>query len=127
MDDVAAFLRRHPPFDSLDADGRGGGGAAPPCRRSYPAGAPILERPEAPPRTHAYVVRRGAVELRSDGRLLDLVGEGELFGFASILAESPLGFVARAREDTLVYRIAGGRDPAGARAAGRAALRRARR
>ena len=51
------------------------------------------------------MIRRGAVELLSDGRLLDLLGEGELFGFASILAETPLGFVARAAEDTLVYRI----------------------
>ena len=33
------------------------------------------------------------------------MGEGELFGFTSLLAEEPLGFVARAAEDTLVYRI----------------------
>ena len=28
-----------------------------------------------------------------------------MFGFASLLEERPLGFVARAAEDTLVYRI----------------------
>jgi CBS domain-containing protein len=71
---------------------------------SYTAGAPILARPEELS-DNAFVVRAGAVELRSDGRLLDLVGEGEMFAFASILAESPIGFVARAAEDTLVYRI----------------------
>ena len=70
----------------------------------HAAGTAILERPDATSE-HAYVVRRGAVELRAAARLLDVVGEGELFGYASILAESPLGFVARAREDTLVYRI----------------------
>ena len=53
----------------------------------------------------AYVVRRGSVELVIDGRLLDLIGEGEMFGYVSLLAEGPLGFVARAAEDTLVYRI----------------------
>jgi CBS domain-containing protein len=50
-------------------------------------------------------VRRGSVELVIDGRLLDLRGEGEMFGFASLLHEGPMGFVARAAEDTLVYRI----------------------
>jgi CBS domain-containing protein len=104
VDEVAEFLRRHPPFDSLDESG-----VAAVARAAQPeehrAGALIIERPEATSE-HAYVVRRGAVELRSDGRLLDVVGEGELFGYASILAESPLGFVARAREDTLVYRLA---------------------
>ena len=40
-----------------------------------------------------------------DGPLLDLLGEGEMFGFASLLVRGPLGFVARAAEDTLVYRI----------------------
>ena len=104
VDDVAAFLRRHPPFDSLDADGVAAvARAARP--EDYPAGAPILERPEETA-AYAFVVRRGTVELRSEGRLLDVVGEGELFGFASILAERPVGFVARAREDTLVYRVA---------------------
>ena len=28
-----------------------------------------------------------------------------MFGFASLLEQGPLGFVARAAEDTLVYRI----------------------
>ena len=50
-------------------------------------------------------MRSGSVELVIDGRLLDLMGEGEMFGFASLLSEGPLGFVARAAEDTLVYRI----------------------
>jgi CBS domain-containing protein len=33
------------------------------------------------------------------------MGEGEIFGFTSLLAEEPLDFVARAAEDTLVYRF----------------------
>jgi CBS domain-containing protein len=104
VDDVAAFLRRHPPFDTLDDAGVAAvARAAQP--ELHPAGALILERPDEPA-VDVFVVRRGAVELRSDGRLIDVLGEGELFGYASILAESPLGFVARAREETLVYRIA---------------------
>ena len=40
-----------------------------------------------------------------DGRVLDLLGEGELFGHASMLSGLPTGFEARAGEDTVCYRI----------------------
>jgi CBS domain-containing protein len=103
VDDAAAFLRRHPPFDTLD-DAELAAVARAAVAQHHAAGTPILERPDATSE-HAFVVRRGAVELRSEGRLLDVLGEGEMFAFASILAERPLGFVARATEDTLVYRI----------------------
>jgi CBS domain-containing protein len=103
MHDIAEFLRRHPPFDTLDE------GALDRVAESteiefHASGTPILESAEETSR-FAYVVRRGSVELVIDGRLLDLLGEGEMFGFASLLEEAPLGFVARAAEDTLVYRI----------------------
>jgi CBS domain-containing protein len=104
VDAVAAFLRDHPPFDTLDDAGVAAVAQAA-REEHHPAGTLILDRPDATS-DHAFVVRSGAVELRSDGRLLDVLGEGELFGYASILAESPLGFVARASEDTVVYRIA---------------------
>ena len=50
-------------------------------------------------------MRRGAVEIIHGGRVLDLLGEGELFGHASMLSGLPTGFEARAAEDTLCYRI----------------------
>ena len=50
-------------------------------------------------------MRAGAVEIVSDGRVLDLLGEGELFGHASMLSGLPTGFEARAAEDTVCYRI----------------------
>jgi CBS domain-containing protein len=103
MHDIAEFLRLHPPFDTLDEDDRAGVAARAEIE-FHAARAPILERADATSE-YAYVVRRGAVELVVDGRLLDLLGEGEMFGFASLLAEDPLGFVARAAEDTLVYRF----------------------
>jgi CBS domain-containing protein len=103
MDDVADFLSRHPPFDSLDEETLGGVAHSAEIE-SYPARAPILERADET-LDFVYVVRRGSVELLSRGRLFDLAGEGEMFGVASLLAESPLGFVARAAENTVVYRI----------------------
>ena len=80
--------------------------AWPPAPRSSstPRAPQILESAEATAE-FAYVVRRGSVELIVDGHLLDLMEEGEMFGFVSLLSEGPLGFVARAAEDTLVYRI----------------------
>ena len=103
MHDIAEFLRSHPPFDSLDEETleRVADSAE---IEFYAARTPILESAEATAE-FAYVVRRGSVELMVDGHLLDLMEEGEMFGFVSLLSEGPLGFVARAAEDTLVYRI----------------------
>jgi CBS domain-containing protein len=57
------------------------------------------------PLAHLWVVRSGAVEVIHDGRVLDLLAEGELFGHASMLSGLPAGFEVRAAEDALCYRI----------------------
>lgn len=103
MEDIADFLRAHPPFDSLDEDTLDEVAASAEIE-FHAARAAIIESAGAV-LEHGYVVRRGSVELVIDGRLIDLIGEGEMFGFVSLLSEGPLGFVARAAEDTLVYRI----------------------
>jgi CBS domain-containing protein len=103
MNDIAEFLRRHPPFDTLDDETLAAVAASAEVE-SHPAGAAILDSAQAQSE-FAYVVRRGSVELLIGDRLLDALGEGEMFGFASLLEEGPLGFVARAAEDTVVYRI----------------------
>lgn len=103
LHDVAEFIRRHPPFDTLDEPELARVAAATQIE-FFRSGSAILETPRATSQW-AYVIRRGAVELLGDGRVVDLLGEGEMFGYASMLAEGPLGFVARASEDTLVYRI----------------------
>jgi CBS domain-containing protein len=103
MHDIADFLRRHPPFDDLD-ERTLEHVAAHTEIEFHAAHVAILQSAEAKSE-FAYVVRRGSVELVTDGRLLDVLGEGEMFGFASLLEEAPLGFVARAAEDTLVLRF----------------------
>ena len=103
VDAVGDFLRRHPPFDTLDEDALASVAAAAASER-HPARAAILDSAAATS-AHAYVVRSGSVELLIDGRLFDVLGEGEMFGFASLLEQGPLGFVARAVEETLLYRI----------------------
>ncbi len=103
MHDVVEFLHRHPPFDDL-ADN-----ALETLARSvevefFASGATIFQPGEGPIE-HVRVVRRGAVELVNDGRVLDLLGEGELFGHPSMLSGLPTGFEARAGEDALCYRL----------------------
>jgi len=101
--EVARFLRAHPPFDALDPDTveRVAAAAEVEFHRS---GATIFSQ-GAEPVAHLRVVRRGSVELVHDGRILDLLVEGELFGHASMLSGLPTGFEARAAEDTECYRI----------------------
>jgi CBS domain-containing protein len=102
--EVTRFLRDYPPFDALEvaAGERVAAAAEVACYRS---GATIFAQGSEPVE-HLWVIRSGAVELVHDGRILDLLGEGELFGQASMLSGLPTGFEARAAEDTLCYRIA---------------------
>jgi len=101
--DIVEFLRRYPPFAELD----------PHCVDAlaeavevefFAAGATIFSQ-GAQPVEFLRVVRTGAVEVVHDGRVLDVMGPGEMFGHASMLSGLPTGFAARAAEDTLTYRI----------------------
>ena len=103
QEDIARFLRVHPPFDALDENTVGRIAAAAETQ-SYPAGATIFSQ-GAGPIEHLRVVRSGSVEIVHHGRVLDLLGEGELFGQASMLSGLPTGFEARAAEETEAYRI----------------------
>ncbi len=51
------------------------------------------------------VVRRGGVEVVVDDEPIDLLGEGDVFGYASMLAGLPATVGFRAAEDTLAYRL----------------------
>jgi len=100
---VEAFLARYPPFDSLTPE------ALERVARSvqiefFPAGTTILQQAGEPAR-FLYVVRAGAVELLDEGRVLDLLGEGEAFGHPSLLSHLGPTFDVRAHEDTLCYLV----------------------
>ncbi len=104
MHDIAEFLSSHEPFSGLDeAD----------LERIaervevefYAAGTTIIGQGEQP-QDRIRVVRRGAVELVDRGRVIDLLGEGEMFGHPSMLSGMPTGFEVRAAEDVLTYALA---------------------
>ncbi len=101
--EITRFLQEHPPFDALD-DRELDRVAAAAEVEFHRAGATIFSQ-GAEPVEHLRVVRAGAVEIVFDGRVLDLLGEGQMFGHASMLSGLPTGFEARAGEDTVCYRI----------------------
>jgi CBS domain-containing protein len=100
---VADFLRLYPPFDALEPDAVARVAATAELEH-HPAGTTLFSQ-GAEPVSHLRVVRSGAVELVLDGRTLDLLGVGELFGQTSMLSGLPTGFTARAHEETTCLRI----------------------
>jgi CBS domain-containing protein len=105
MDEIAAFLRAHPPFDALPEPELARLAAA--AEVVLFAAGEVIFAQGTDPQTSAWVVRRGGVELVDHGRVLDLLGPGEMFGHASMLSELPTGFAARAAGATTCYRLPG--------------------
>ena len=103
MPDIAGFLSSFPPFDAVGADDLARIAAVTETE-VVPRGKTICSQ-GAGPVEYLWVVRSGSVEIIHDGRILDLLGPGELFGHASMISGLPTGFEARAAEDTVCYRI----------------------
>ena len=101
--EVGSFLRAHPPFDLLEEEDLERVAGATEVE-FFAAGDTIFSQGTQPVE-YLRVVRTGAVAILLAGRVLDLLGAGELFGHASMLSGLPPGFAARAEEDTLCYRI----------------------
>lgn len=101
MSDIAQFLRTHDPFSGLDDEA---------LERlverveveDFEAGATVFKQGERS-QDRVLLVRRGAIELVDGNRVLDVLGEGELFGHPSMLSGLPFGFEARVQEDSCCY------------------------
>lgn len=130
LPEVTRFLREYPPFDTLPLSTVERVASA--AEVEFHRAKTVIIPQRADPVEHLWVVRSGEVEVVHRGRVLDLLGEGELFGHASMLSGLPTGFEARAVEDTLTYRIpeAVAREPlaapAGLRFVARSLLERTR-
>jgi CBS domain-containing protein len=100
--DPIGFVRETPPFDSL-----------PPAAFEeaakaveivfFPAGTRLLSRGGAPAE-HLYVIRKGAVRLERDAQTLQVLEEGEIFGFTSLISGKATLDV-QVDEDLLAYRL----------------------
>jgi CBS domain-containing protein len=100
--DPVAFLRATPPFDRLPED------AFDEAAKSleivfYPKGAHIVTH-GVKPLEHLFVIRKGAVRLEREGATLQLLEEGEIFGFTSLITgRATLDVIVE--DDLLAYRI----------------------
>jgi CBS domain-containing protein len=101
--DVRAFLADHPPFDALSEAELDRVVASVQIEHFAP-GTVILQQAGAPA-THLFVIRRGEAEIVDDGRVIDEVGEGDVFGMWSLLDQVAPTATVRAFEDTLCYLI----------------------
>ncbi len=99
----AEFLRTHPPFDRLGSEQlRVVEGALQVAY--YPRGSTVLRQGGARSR-FLYVVRKGTVRLERESRLLQVLEEGECFGFPSMIGQASPHVDVVASDDTLAYQI----------------------
>jgi CBS domain-containing protein len=101
--DVVEFLRGHELFDGLapqEAEAIAERVVVEPF-----AAREVILSPDQDPAGAIRLVRCGAVDLVDQGRALDRLGEGELFGHPSMLSGLPPGFEVRAAEATTCYRL----------------------
>jgi CBS domain-containing protein len=82
LDDVD-FLRRTPPFDALPRP-RFDEAARHLVERRYPAGT-WLARAGGEPMQHLCVIRRGSVRLERHGQTVQVLEDGETFGYTSLI------------------------------------------
>ena len=123
MPDVAGFLGAYPPFDAVGPDELARIAAVTETDFT-PRGKTIFSQGAGPVES-VWMVRSGSVEIIHDGRILDLLGPGDLFGHASMISGLPTGFEARAGEDTVSLSHPGRCRAAAAGPPGRAPVRRA--
>jgi CBS domain-containing protein len=101
--EIASFLSRHDPFAALSDQLRDALSRAIEIRY-FPRGAAIIEAGAT--NTHLGIVRSGAVELRLGGTELNArLGEGQCFGYPSLLRDGIARNEVVALEDTLLYRL----------------------
>jgi len=102
--DPISYLRSTPPFEALQQEAFDRAAAALEVG-FYPAGARLV-RVGGEPLRHLYVIRKGGVRLERGGQTIQVLEEGELFGYTSLITHrATLDVVVE--EDLLAYRIPG--------------------
>jgi CBS domain-containing protein len=103
ISDILDFFLAHPPFDQMERqqlkEGLHGLQA-----EYFPKNGRILEIGQENMLLH--IVRSGAVELHdSEDNLVARLGEGDCFGYISLLSGKPVRYRAVAGEDTLIFHL----------------------
>ena len=100
--DPLSYVRATPPFDALPQDLFGEAARALEVGY-YPAGSQ-LARVGGEPLRHLYVIRKGVVRLERDGQTVQVLEEGETFGYTSLLTRKATLDVL-VEEDLLAYQL----------------------
>jgi CBS domain-containing protein len=100
--DPVAFVRGTPPFDALPVPAFEDAAKALEIV-FYPAGTRLLVR-GGDPSEFLFVIRKGAVRLEREGQTLQVLEEGEIFGFTSLISGKATIDVS-VEEDLLAYRL----------------------
>lgn len=103
MHAITDFLRGFPPFEGASGELLDAVVASTEIE-FFPKGALALEAGDTPS-GHAFVIRTGHAELIDGGRVIDVLGPGDMFGIPTMLTDLPPGLDVRASEDLLIYRI----------------------
>jgi CBS domain-containing protein len=100
--DPIAWLRATPPFRDLPASrfARAAGTLDVAFR---PAGA-WLVRTGGRPLEHLFVIRKGSVRIERDGQTLQIIEEGECFGYTSLIT-GQANLDVQVEEDLVAYRL----------------------
>ncbi len=103
MREFAEFLAGQPPFGSLDADDLERLAGA--VEVEYFGAGEVIVVEGSAALDHLFVVRTGEVEIVDRGRVVDVLGTGDTFGYISVLTGLAPDISVRASEDTLCYRL----------------------
>ncbi|WP_457600466.1 putative nucleotidyltransferase substrate binding domain-containing protein [Hydrogenivirga sp.] len=101
--DVELFLKEHYPFSRLPESALGALSFHI-LVRYYPKGEVIFEE-GSKPLEYLYIVRKGAVTLEVDGREIDFLHEGDVFGYPSLLSGEPPTSTALVVQDAILYLV----------------------
>ncbi len=102
--DPVAYVRSTPPFHALPPalfDGAARGLEV----AFYPAGERLVQV-GGQPLEHLYLIRKGSVRLERGGQILQVLEEGETFGYTSLITGEATLDVA-VEDDLLAYRLPG--------------------
>ncbi len=97
------FLRAHEPFSRLDESGLALVDRT--LSVSYASSGERLIEREGAENEFLWIIRKGTVRVEREGRAIDELGEGEYFGYPSLLARGSPQFDVIAQGDVLLYRV----------------------
>ncbi len=102
---VADFLKEYPPFNEMhpkDLDA-----LSQEVSILYKTKGSVIFEEDTRPHTHFYVVHKGAVVLRknSEGDIIDLCDEGDIFGLRPLIANENYKLGAKAYEESILYAV----------------------